>query len=84
MRYRLLDTIREYGLETLRTTGEEPELRRRHRDYYYYLRLARRFDAEWCGPDQPAWCARLTREHANVLDFSARAQIAAWAATRAV
>ncbi|WP_433380043.1 ATP-binding protein [Actinoplanes sp. CA-142083] len=69
--YRLLDTIREYGLELLLKTGEERRLRRRHRDFY--LELARRFDAEWCGPDQIAWYLRLSREHSNIraaLDFS--------------
>jgi predicted ATPase/DNA-binding CsgD family transcriptional regulator len=71
-RYRLLDTLREYGLELLgRLDGEEDRLRRRHRDFY--LRLARRFDAEWCGPDQVAWCQRLALSHANLraaLEFS--------------
>ncbi|WP_328474025.1 LuxR C-terminal-related transcriptional regulator [Actinoplanes sp. NBC_00393] len=70
-RYRLLDTLREYGLERLRDTGAETDLRRRHRDHH--LHLARRFDAEWCGPGQADWYRRLTREHANLraaLDFS--------------
>ncbi|GAA3347238.1 LuxR family transcriptional regulator [Amorphoplanes nipponensis] len=70
-RYRMLDTIREYGLEILRATGEEHATRCRHRDFY--LRLARRFDDEWHGPDQLAWFERLIREHPNVraaLDFS--------------
>ncbi|MFC7275465.1 ATP-binding protein [Paractinoplanes rhizophilus] len=69
-RYRLLDTIREYGLELLRATGEEELFRGRHRDFY--LRLARQFDAEWCGPGQVDWYRRLSREHANLraaLDF---------------
>ncbi len=70
-RYRLLETIREYGLDLLRKSDEEQRLRRRHRDFY--LRLARRLDAEWCGPDQVAWYARLSREQSNLraaLDFS--------------
>jgi predicted ATPase/class 3 adenylate cyclase/DNA-binding CsgD family transcriptional regulator len=33
-RYRLLDTIRRYGLERLREAGEEEETRRRHRDHH--------------------------------------------------
>jgi predicted ATPase/DNA-binding CsgD family transcriptional regulator len=32
-RYRLLDTIREYAAGKLAKAGEEPEFRRRHRDY---------------------------------------------------
>ncbi|MBM2615992.1 LuxR family transcriptional regulator [Actinoplanes sp. LDG1-06] len=69
-RYRMLDTIREYGVEILRTAGEERETRRRHRDHY--LALAHRFDAEWCGPGQAEWYERLSRELPNLrtaLDF---------------
>ncbi|MBU2665126.1 LuxR C-terminal-related transcriptional regulator [Actinoplanes bogorensis] len=69
-RYRMLDTIREYGVEILRASGEELEVRRRHRDHY--LDLARRFDAEWCGPGQAEWYERLTCELPNLrtaLDF---------------
>ena len=70
-RYRLLDTLRAYGRDLLRATGGEQRLRRRHRDFY--LRLAERFDADWCGPDQIAWHERLSREQPNLmaaLDFS--------------
>ncbi|MEU4426057.1 LuxR C-terminal-related transcriptional regulator [Actinoplanes sp. NPDC024001] len=69
-RYRLLDTLREYGRDLHRAAGEEQRLRRSHRDYY--LRLAERFEAEWCGPDQVAWYERLSRDKANLmaaLDF---------------
>jgi predicted ATPase len=63
-RYRLLDTIREYGEEWLVQLGEQDRLRRRHRDRYLWL--ARRYEAEWCGPDQVPWCDRLKCEHANL------------------
>jgi predicted ATPase len=33
-RYRLLDTMRAYGLEKLAETGESEQLARRHADYY--------------------------------------------------
>ncbi|WP_155339846.1 ATP-binding protein [Acrocarpospora corrugata] len=36
-RYRLLDTIRQYATEQLDAAGEEPDLRRRHRDYFCHL-----------------------------------------------
>ncbi|MFC4913394.1 ATP-binding protein [Actinomadura gamaensis] len=49
-RYRLLDTIREYGLGWLRLLGEEQRMRRRHRDHY--LEVARRVDREWFGANQ--------------------------------
>jgi non-specific serine/threonine protein kinase len=57
--------------DLLRATGEERLLRLRHRDFY--LGVARRFDDQWCGPEQVIWYQRLTREHANLraaLEFS--------------
>ncbi|MEQ7127615.1 hypothetical protein ABN034_24115 [Actinopolymorpha sp. B11F2] len=39
-RFRLLETIREYGRERLLEAGQEDEFRQRHRDYY--LRMASR------------------------------------------
>jgi predicted ATPase/DNA-binding CsgD family transcriptional regulator len=72
VRYRLLATIREYGLARLRAGGTEAEaaLRRRLRDWY--LELTARFDAEWFGPDQVAWTQRIQVELPNLraaLDF---------------
>ncbi|GGZ30894.1 ATP-binding protein [Streptomyces poonensis] len=63
-RYRMLDTIREYGAHWLRGLGEDDTLCRRHRDHY--LALARRGDAAWIGPDQFAWYDRMTAEHDNL------------------
>ncbi|MCQ4213870.1 ATP-binding protein [Streptomyces longispororuber] len=63
-RYRMLDTIREYGAHWLRDLGEDDTLRRRHRDHY--LALAREGDAAWIGPDQFAWYDRMTAEHDNL------------------
>jgi predicted ATPase/DNA-binding CsgD family transcriptional regulator len=60
-RYRLLDTLREYGWLRLE---DAPERLRLHRDHY--LGLALRCAAEWCGPDQIAWCERMTEEQVNV------------------
>ncbi|MFI8995492.1 ATP-binding protein [Streptomyces sp. NPDC053542] len=62
-RYRMLDTIREYGAGWLRGLGEEDALHRRHRDHF--LRLARAGDDAWIGPDQYAWFGRATAEHDN-------------------
>ena len=62
-RYRMLDTIREYGAEYLTTAGQCGRCRRAHRDYY--LELARRFDAAFIGPDQMDWVKRITTELAN-------------------
>ncbi|WP_327090830.1 ATPase [Nonomuraea sp. NBC_01738] len=63
-RFTQLDTVREYGAEWLRRLDEQHALRRRHRDHY--LGLARRFDAEWFGPDQIAWCHRMRGELPNL------------------
>jgi non-specific serine/threonine protein kinase len=71
VRYRLLDTIRAYGGERLRETGECPTFRQRHRDWYDDL--VARVDADWIGPRQVDWLARLRREHSNIraaLEFS--------------
>ena len=63
-RYRLLDTLRDYGRWRLRQWYSELMLRRRHRDHY--LQLARRCAAEWCGPDQVAWYRWIVAEQANL------------------
>ncbi|OLE22989.1 MAG: hypothetical protein AUG44_23395 [Actinobacteria bacterium 13_1_20CM_3_71_11] len=68
VRYRLLETVRRYGLEL---QGSSAELSRRHRDWY--VQLARRFDAEWFGPGQPEALRGMHKEHANLraaLEFS--------------
>ncbi|QCX74751.1 Putative HTH-type transcriptional regulator [Streptomyces sp. YIM 121038] len=69
-RYRMLDTLREYGAGWLRGLGEEVELRCRHRIHYRALALAA--DAAWMGPDQAAWYERASADYANfrtALDF---------------
>ncbi|WP_353943134.1 NB-ARC domain-containing protein [Streptomyces sp. HUAS MG91] len=63
-RYRLLDTVREYGAEWLDRLGESDRLRLRHRDYYRHL--AHRGDQEWIGPDQAQWQARTVTELPNL------------------
>ncbi len=55
--YRLPATVREYGRERLALLGEEARLVQRHR--YHYLDLARRAEADWYGPGQEEWAARL-------------------------
>jgi len=63
-RYRLPETLREYGQERLCESGEDTALRRRHRDWYE--QLARQADTDWLDPQMTEWVARLLREHANV------------------
>ncbi|MEV6153510.1 LuxR C-terminal-related transcriptional regulator [Nonomuraea sp. NPDC052129] len=64
VRYRLLDTIRQYGRERLTASGQEYALQRRHRAYY--RALAARAHAQLFGPSQVAWFDRLQLEHANL------------------
>ncbi|GAA0382006.1 hypothetical protein Acor_52720 [Acrocarpospora corrugata] len=52
-RYRLLDSIREYGRDWLRELGEEDLLRRAHRDHY--LTMIGQMEADWYGPRQAHW-----------------------------
>ncbi|WP_345348238.1 ATP-binding protein [Rhodococcus olei] len=71
VRYRMLDTIREYGLEKLDASGESGLLRRRHRDWYEALAL--QAEAAWIGPQQLEWIARFDRDRADLrgaLEFS--------------
>ena len=63
-RYRLLDTIREYGAEQLAARGAAAELNRRHS--MYYLGLAEQAAAGGFGPGQASWLARLQRETHNL------------------
>ncbi|WP_203973063.1 ATP-binding protein [Planotetraspora silvatica] len=64
VRYRLLETVRQYGRERLAATGQESALRRRHCDHY--RALAARARAELFGPAQVDWFLRLSTEHANL------------------
>lgn len=71
IRYRMLETLREYGREHLNRSGDAPELRRRHRNWFG--RLALRSYVEWIGPKQLEWLERLDREQANLreaMEFS--------------
>src|SRR5581483_8537408 len=71
MRFRLLETVRQYGRERLAQTGEDEALRLRHRDFY--LALARELAERWYGPRQEEGLARLRDEHPNLrsaLEFS--------------
>ena len=62
--YRLLETIREYGLEKLAERGETEVLSERHRNWY--LQLAQRRLPEVAATDQLSWLERLELEHDNL------------------
>ena len=63
-RYRLLETVRQYGREKLEESGEAERVRRRHANYY--LALAEEAERGLSGSDQAPWLARLETEHDNL------------------
>jgi tetratricopeptide (TPR) repeat protein len=63
MRFRFLETLREYGAEQL-SAREREELAGRHA--CYYLALAEEADRGLRGPEREAWSARLRAEHDNM------------------
>uniref|UniRef100_A0AAU2VYT5 AAA family ATPase n=1 Tax=Streptomyces sp. NBC_00008 TaxID=2903610 RepID=A0AAU2VYT5_9ACTN len=63
-RYRMLDTVREYGAEWLAATGETERLRRRHRDWF--LGLATWCELDWFSPRQSEVAARVESELPNL------------------
>lgn len=70
VRYRMLETVRQYGADRLRAAGDERQLKRRHRDWC--ASLVERVARQWLGPDQVAVIDLLRRDHANLraaLDF---------------
>jgi len=64
VQYRLLETIREFGLERLNETGDGPALRMRH--LQWYAALVHTAKAEWISERQAYWLARLAAESANI------------------
>jgi predicted ATPase/DNA-binding CsgD family transcriptional regulator len=64
VRYRLLETIKSYGRDHLRESGEEQELL--SRQLHWYRDLVDRAHADSFGPEHAAWCARLRAEHPNL------------------
>ena len=64
VRYRFLETVRQYGLEKLDESGETEAIRKRHRDWY--LGLAERAEPELQGVKQAAWFDQLEAEHDNL------------------
>ncbi|NDZ81131.1 AAA family ATPase [Streptomyces sp. SID10853] len=71
VRYRMLDTIRDYGARWLTATEDTERLGRRHRDWF--LGLATWCELDWFSPRQAGIAARLDGELPNLrgaLEFS--------------
>ena len=63
VRYRLLDTIRQYALEKLEQSGEIEDVKRAHAEYF--LALAEEAEPELIGPREAEWFERLVEELDN-------------------
>ncbi|WP_405146659.1 protein kinase [Nocardia salmonicida] len=63
VRFRMLETLRDYGRERLQELDEVQQLRRKHRDWYQQLALDA--ESEWISARQLEWIARLEREQPN-------------------
>jgi non-specific serine/threonine protein kinase len=64
VRYRMLETIRQYGRDRLIESRDEEALRGRHRDWFALL--AEQAEAGWLGPEQVAFAERIEVENANL------------------
>jgi len=63
-RYRLLETVRQYGWEQLEAAREATEAQQRHQDWS--LALAEAAEQQLTGPDQVTWLTRLEGDHDNL------------------
>jgi predicted ATPase len=71
VRYRMLETVREYGAVWLSAVDDDLRMRRRHRDWY--LGLATWCELDWFGPRQAEVAARVAADLPNLrlaLEFS--------------
>ena len=72
-RYRLLETVRQYGRDRLLEAGDAIEMRQRHRNWH--LSFAEQADTKLRGPEQALWARRLEAEFDNLraaLEWSAQ------------
>lgn len=63
-RFRLLEVVRQYADEKLRSSGERSAVRARHAERF--AALARQAQTELNGPRQPEWTVRLERDRGNL------------------
>ena len=64
MRYRMLETIRQYAREKLLESGEGETVRDNH--FGYYLKMAAQAKAEFAGPGELIWLVWLSYEWDNI------------------
>ena len=63
-RYRMLETIRDYAADKLRTEGEDADAAARHNDHYF--ELAKQANRGLDGAEQGVWIHRLELEQDNL------------------
>jgi len=63
-RFRMLEVLREYGLEQLDESGEAETIRRRHAELY--VAVAEQAEPALLGPEQAAWLERLSLDLDNL------------------
>lgn len=64
LRYRLLESIREYSRDRLTGRGEDPMMRHRHCEFF--MGLAEQAESGFRGPDQARWLDLMQREMDNI------------------
>ncbi|HEX3780307.1 MAG TPA: LuxR C-terminal-related transcriptional regulator [Pseudonocardiaceae bacterium] len=64
IRYRMLETVRAYGLARLTAASQEADLRRRHRDYYRTLTDTAATD--WHSTRELDWMNRIRQDMPNI------------------
>ena len=64
IRYRLLETIRQYAQDRLREGEEDEAVHSRHQAFF--LALAEAAEPQLTGPEEAAWLHRLEREYDNL------------------
>lgn len=64
LRFGMLETVREYALEQLESSGEAQTFHRRHAEYY--LQMVEQAEPRLRGLEQGKWLSILDQEHDNV------------------
>ena len=64
LRFMMLETLREFGLEQLEASGEQAEIQHRHAGFF--LSIAEQTEAKFEGAEQVEWISRMEQEHDNL------------------
>ncbi|MFE5855318.1 ATP-binding protein [Streptomyces sp. NPDC056500] len=64
LRYRMLDTIREYGASWLRALGEDAAMAERHAEHF--LEVVCEAHDQWLGPEQAYWYRTIGEVHTDL------------------